>query len=110
MVSHSLVGVSSDLDTALDIGSFWEELFDTDCDPKELLHEANLLDKILGLKLLEYAPEEIKLTPELQKLLNERIKARDEKNYAESDRLRDEIKKLGYEVKDTPDGQRLEPR
>jgi cysteinyl-tRNA synthetase len=54
--------------------------------------------------------EKIKVTPELQKLLDERTKARAEKNFAESDRLRDEIRKLGYEVKDTPDGPLLEPR
>jgi cysteinyl-tRNA synthetase len=68
------------------------------------------MDEVLGLRLLEWEPEKIVLTPELQKLLDERTKARDEKNFAESDRLRDEIHKLGYVVKDTPDGQRLEPR
>ena len=107
MVSHSLVGVFSDLDIASDIASFWEELHGTDCSPEDLLREANLLDKILGLKLLAYVPEEIKLTPEIKKLLDTRQSAREEKNFTESDRLRDEIKKLGYEVKDTPNGQAL---
>ena len=34
----------------------------------------------------------------------ERKQARQEKNWAESDRLRDLIKEKGYEVKDTKDG------
>ena len=34
-----------------------------------------------------------------------RKKAREEKNWAESDKIRDEIKKLGYEVKDEKDGE-----
>ena len=34
----------------------------------------------------------------------ERQEARKNKNWAESDRLRDEILGLGYEVKDTPTG------
>ena len=35
---------------------------------------------------------------------------REAKNWAESDRLRDEIAKLGWNVKDTKDGPKLTPR
>jgi hypothetical protein len=38
-----------------------------------------------------------------------RAAARAEKDYAESDRLRDEIAAAGWQVRDTPDGQRLTP-
>ncbi|MFH0874071.1 MAG: hypothetical protein V1846_04525 [Candidatus Komeilibacteria bacterium] len=38
-------------------------------------------------------------------MLNERTKAREEKNWKRSDRLREELSKLGIEVKDTGDGQ-----
>lgn len=44
---------------------------------------------------------------ELQALVDRRKKARDEKNWAESDRLRDEIAALGWQVQDTPEGQNL---
>jgi peptidase E len=40
-------------------------------------------------------------------LLSQREDARKEKNYAESDRLRDEIQKLGYLVNDKPEGYEL---
>ena len=43
----------------------------------------------------------------VQALLDARAKARAEKNWAESDRLRDEIAKLGYVVKDTKQGQQI---
>lgn len=43
----------------------------------------------------------------VQALLDARAKARTEKNWAESDRLRDEIAKLGYVVKDTKQGQQI---
>ncbi len=56
------------------------------------------MDKVLGLNLgvikEEIIPEEVK------KLVLERKKAREEKNWGESDRLREEIRKLGYEVED----------
>ncbi len=40
-------------------------------------------------------------------LAAKREQARADKDFAASDQLRDEIIKLGYEVKDTPDGQKL---
>ncbi|OGZ08186.1 MAG: cysteine--tRNA ligase [Candidatus Lloydbacteria bacterium RIFCSPLOWO2_01_FULL_50_20] len=105
----SFVGsVFDDLDTASDIASMWQDIQNNEYDSKTIIQEVEILDKFLGLKLLEYAPEEVVVTSELQKLLDERKTARDAKNFAASDRLRDEIRKLGYEVKDTPEGQRLE--
>ena len=44
---------------------------------------------------------------EINKLLDLRQQARAEKNWAESDRLREEITKLGYEVEDTNEGQKI---
>ena len=44
---------------------------------------------------------------DVQTLVEERQMARDEKNWAESDRLRDEIAELGWQVQDTPEGQKL---
>jgi cysteinyl-tRNA synthetase len=41
-------------------------------------------------------------------LLAERQKAREQKKFQESDRLRDQLKSLGYLVKDSKDGQKLE--
>lgn len=101
--------IEDDLNTSRMLSGLWSTL------ESGVFKDANLhayikkTDQILGLDLLGYVPEKIEITPELQKLLDDRQVARDTKNYAESDRLRDEIKKLGYEVKDTPDGQRLEP-
>jgi cysteinyl-tRNA synthetase len=39
--------------------------------------------------------------------LIQRKEARENKNWSESDRLRDEIAKLGFEVKDTSEGQEI---
>ena len=47
------------------------------------------------------------LPPDVQKLLDEREQARLEKKFAVSDELRDRIFSLGYEVKDTSDGQKV---
>ncbi len=67
-------------------------------------------DKVLGLKLhdIEEVPYEV---PDMvQALMDERTQARANKNWAESDRLRDEIAKLGFDVLDTSEGQKIEKR
>jgi cysteinyl-tRNA synthetase len=60
------------------------------------------MDEIFGLKLLE--KDEIKIPQEIQNLLKERKTARENKNFEKSDKLRNKIKKLGFEIKDTKEG------
>lgn len=59
------------------------------------------LDKILGLKLSETKTEEI--PEEIINMAEERNEAKRNKNWAEADRLREEINKRGYLVEDTKD-------
>jgi len=60
------------------------------------------LDEVLGL----LPPAEEALVPELQALLDARAAARAAQQWAESDRLRDELAARGIAVEDTRDGQR----
>lgn len=75
-------------------------------------------DEVLGLQLRnaeqlvatssgQHAAEQLIVPTEIQNLLTQRQQARDNKNWTETDRLRDELKKLGWEVKDTQEGQQL---
>jgi cysteinyl-tRNA synthetase len=45
------------------------------------------------------------LTPQMQKLLDDRAIARSEKRWSDSDEIRGQLEKLGLEIKDTPEGQ-----
>ena len=65
-------------------------------------------DKVLGLDLNKEIVEE-KIPEEILKLAEERQKARENKNWAESDRLREEIKKLGYLVEDLGNTCKIRP-
>ena len=61
-------------------------------------------DALLGLDLdrrIEVRP----LNPEQLELLQQRAKAREDKNWEESDRLRDLLADFGIAVNDGPDGQ-----
>jgi cysteinyl-tRNA synthetase len=61
-------------------------------------------DQILGLDLSR-APIVRELTQEQSDLLEQRAKARSEKNFAESDRLRTLLEESGLQIKDGADGQ-----
>ncbi len=62
-------------------------------------------DKVLGLKLDEAGGAvAVELPENIQELAGERQKARDEKDWAESDRLREKIEKMGYVVEDKKEG------
>lgn len=55
-----------------------------------------------------FEPEmEEEIPDEVRSLINERARARTEKNFAESDRLRRAIRDRGYEVRDTDEGQQV---
>ena len=66
-------------------------------------------DRVLGLNL-DQADQPEALPAEVEKLVEARRKAREAKNWAASDRLRDEIQALGYTVKDTREGMKVLPR
>jgi cysteinyl-tRNA synthetase len=65
------------------------------------------VDQLFGLKLLSQVTQK-ELSPEAKNLLEQRDKARKSKDFVESDRLRNELEKLGIAVKDSKSGQSWE--
>lgn len=63
-------------------------------------------DQVTGLKLDKVIEEE-SISSEIQEKIDDRIKARKNKNWALSDQLRDEIKALGYMVQDSKEGMKV---
>jgi cysteinyl-tRNA synthetase len=63
-------------------------------------------DRVLGLDL-DRLEKPDNLPPEVQQLVEARQKAREDKQWDASDRLRDEIQDLGYAVQDTPEGMKV---
>jgi cysteinyl-tRNA synthetase len=61
-------------------------------------------DQVLGLDLARPVAKK-ELTDQIQNLLNERVKARSEKRWADSDELRVQLENLGLQIKDTAEGQ-----
>ena len=67
----------------------------------------SLIRELGGVLGLLSRSEEQSIPAEVQALLDQRADARKAKNWAESDKIREQLKDLGYAVKDTPQGQQL---
>ena len=95
--------INDDLNMPLAMGVVWEVIRNDKKSP-ELAKLLLKFDSVLGLKIDE--KEEIKqeIPKEILELIEERKKAREDKNWEESDRIRDLIKEKGYEIKDTKEG------
>ena len=101
-VSKLKNAMDDDLNTSIALSLIWELIKDETLSNEN--KKATLLDfdKVFGFGLnkieIDIIPEEIK------HLVEEREKVRSNKDWAKSDELRDQIKNLGYEIKDTENG------
>ena len=95
--------INDDLDMPGALALVFDSLKNEEIDYETILQ----FDKVLGLGLDKVEEKQIEISTEVQQLLNERQQARTNKNWFESDRLRDEIAKLGFQVEDTSGGQKI---
>ncbi len=102
-----LEAINDDLNMPVAMSVVWEVVKN----PKKSKAYQELLldfDRVLGFDLEHYVKEEKTLPDEVQKLVTERNLARENKNWAESDRLRDILIGMGYTVKDSKEGTLVE--
>ncbi len=83
-----------------------QEMLKSEMTPAEKLATALDFDRVLGLQLDQIEAEE-SVPAEILQMVEARKQARTEKNWAESDRLRDEIAAKGYVVQDSKDGMKV---
>jgi cysteinyl-tRNA synthetase len=95
--------MDDDLNTGKALQVLWELLRDEKAQGK--YQTIKKMDEVFGLKLLE--KEKLEIPAEIKKLVNEREKAREEKDFAKSDKLRKEIEKKGWWVDDTSEGPKI---
>jgi len=99
-----------DLNTPAALALLWDLLTNKKILPDLIYQTVLEFDEILGLGLKNVKLESVEIPSEVEQLAQKRLSARKEKNWGESDRLRDEINRLGFDIDDTSDGQRLVPR
>ena len=101
--------INDDLNMPLAMGVVWDVIRNEKKSP-EFAKLLLKFDNIMGLKIDEDDKEDIniEIPEEILILVEERKKARENKDWQESDRLRDIIKEKGYSVKDTKEGMKIE--
>ena len=97
--------ISDDLNMAVAMSVVWEVAKRTE-KSKKLAELLKKFDRVLGIKIDEYKEE--KIPEDIKELLTKRAEARKNKDWTESDKLRDLIKEKGYIVKDSKEGQTVE--
>ena len=104
--------LNGDLNTSLAITAVYDVLKAKCSDATKLAALADF-DKVLSLNLIEAAEklqkkqaeeEAANADPEIDALVAARTEAKKAKNWAEADRIRDELKARGIEIIDTPQG------
>ena len=97
--------INDDLNMPVAMSVVWEVAKRTEKSKKvaELLKK---FDRVLGIKIDEHKEEEI--PDDIKELLTKRAEARKNKDWAESDKIRDIITEKGYIVKDSKEGQTVE--
>ena len=96
-----------DVGTSSAIAEIWTLMKDTSILDNDKYATLLYMSSVLGLQLHLSKKEELDIPERVQILLDARGVARTEKNWNESDRLRDELENLGYLVKDTDKGQEI---
>ena len=96
--------INDDLNVPLAIGVLWTMLkLPKSRDVYEL---ALQFDRVFALDFdkIKEEKQELIIPDEVKELAEKRLDARRNKNWAESDRLREEIAQKGYAIKDTAQG------
>lgn len=102
--------IGEDLDTPKAVALLWEVLKDKKLNIQDKVATVLEFDKVLGLNLANAKKEKKSLIPsQVQKLADKREEARENNNWQEADRIRDLIKKEGFEIKDTKKGHSVTP-
>lgn len=97
--------INDDLNMPVAMSVVWEVAKRTE-KSKKLAELLKQFDRVLGIKIDEYKKEEI--PDDIKELLTKRAEARKNKDWDESDKIRDIIKEKGYIVKDSKEGQTVE--
>jgi len=105
-----LADLCDDLNTPKALATLWTVLRDAAVPDAEKLHLAAYADGVLSLRLLDFSRLEAQqaVPAAIRELAEARWAARQARDFAESDRLRDAIAAQGFVVRDRKDGYDLE--
>ena len=83
--------------------SVLQTLLKSDCPSSAKRQSIIKFDEVLGLNLNQYK-KAVKISQEVQKMIDERQQARKNKDYKTSDIIRKQLENQGIKIKDKADG------
>jgi cysteinyl-tRNA synthetase len=98
--------VNNDLNMPRALAVTWD-LIRSDLSNSTKKATLEMFDRVLGLNLTGWKPQEEVVAEDITRLLEKRQKARVRKNWAEADAIREQINAAGYQIKDTSEGPQL---
>ena len=104
--NHKFIdALEDDLNMPKAVAVLWDLIADQDISQEDKLATILKFDEVFGLNLKNIKAEKIPAT--ISKLIKERDEARKNKNWKDSDEIRNKITSMGYEVKDTAEGTKV---
>ena len=97
--------IEDDLNTPRALAAMWGVIKDADVLPGATCATLEAMDPVLGFGVAEMAEDELTISEDdIQRLIDQRAKARKNGDFTEADRIRDELSAKGIELLDSPDG------
>jgi cysteinyl-tRNA synthetase len=100
-----LAAINNDLDTPRALAVVWEMVKNQNLKSKYKKKLILDFDQVLGLGLAEV--RSLKISRKVKELLVKRDKLRKQGKWAEADKIRTQVKKLGFEIEDTEEGPKV---
>jgi cysteinyl-tRNA synthetase len=97
-VKEMMQALCDDLNGARVWGILFENIQNIQANDEYMRVVKALIKDVLGIVFVE--KEEIKITPEIQNLIDERRKAREDKDWKKADRIRDMLTDMGIDIHD----------
>lgn len=95
--------IDDDLNMPKAVQVLWK-VAEGDLSDKDKIKLIDSFDSVLGLNLKGFKKHEISVPLEIEELVDEREKARKNKDWKLADKMRDNIRKKGFEVEDSSSG------
>ena len=98
--------LADDLNSPRALAEAWSVARNEEIDPAIKKATLARFDAVLALRL-DAPPRAVELSAEMKKLLAERATARENRDFARADAIRDEFAKMGFEIEDAENGEQL---
>jgi cysteinyl-tRNA synthetase len=100
--------LAEDISAPRALAELWQLVKDSSIPPQDILSVAFDMDTVLGLGLADARREVVNMDPDylarINALVEERIEAKNAKNWAKADEIRNQLKQEGIGLEDSPRG------